>query len=228
MSLAAHQPVILSHNSTTFLNREMDRQTSPKARRGPRLGLFIKRTISEDCTGGSEAERPSKFHCLRKEVRRHQLQPARLGQLDAHRSTRGLVSQEQKHLDDTSGTLPNATPPPSDQERSTERDKQTRSDTSSIHDPNRALNPEQLKEMDGMPFPPTTFANDSPGHSRPLFKCKYKGCRSSISFLTEAALIRHLKNIHISPAAYPCLENHCERVFGRKDHLKQHIRRRHP
>jgi hypothetical protein len=138
VSLALHQPVIPSDNSTTFINREMDRQTFPKARRGPRLGLCIKRTISEDCTGGSEAERPSKFHCLRKEGRRHQLQPARPGRLDAHRSTGRLVSQEQKHLDDTSGTLPNATPP-SDQEPSTERGKQARSDTFSIHDPNRAL-----------------------------------------------------------------------------------------
>jgi hypothetical protein len=60
-----------------------------------------------------------------------------------------------------------------------------------------------------------------------VFKCQWKGCLSLNDFRREADLLRHLKTIHISPAGYPCLLGNCNKVFGRKDHLQQHQRRRH-
>lgn len=61
--------------------------------------------------------------------------------------------------------------------------------------------------------------------SPPTFECKWRGCRSATRFSSEGDLVRHLKSIHISPEAYPCRE--CGKSFGRKDHLRDHQRRRH-
>ncbi|RAH55458.1 hypothetical protein BO85DRAFT_401386 [Aspergillus piperis CBS 112811] len=65
----------------------------------------------------------------------------------------------------------------------------------------------------------------SNAHSPPIFECKWRGCSSSTRFSTEGDLVRHLKSIHISPDAYSCLV--CGQSFGRKDHLRDHQRRRH-
>ncbi|PYH66339.1 C2H2-type zinc finger protein [Aspergillus vadensis CBS 113365] len=62
-------------------------------------------------------------------------------------------------------------------------------------------------------------------HSPPIFECKWRGCSSSTRFSTEGDLVRHLKSIHISPDAYSC--SVCGKSFGRKDHLRDHQRRRH-
>ncbi|KAL5042382.1 hypothetical protein BDW71DRAFT_211229 [Aspergillus fruticulosus] len=59
------------------------------------------------------------------------------------------------------------------------------------------------------------------------FQCKWQGCDSSHRFKRENDLIRHIRTIHISPDAWPCLMNNCGMAFGRKDHLIQHNKRRH-
>ncbi|GJP92146.1 alpha/beta hydrolase family protein [Aspergillus niger] len=64
-------------------------------------------------------------------------------------------------------------------------------------------------------------ASESP----PAFECKWRGCSSSTRFSTEGDLVRHLKSIHISPDAYSC--SVCGKTFGRRDHLRDHQRRRH-
>ncbi|KAL2841152.1 hypothetical protein BJY01DRAFT_14478 [Aspergillus pseudoustus] len=42
-----------------------------KAPDAPKQSLLVKRTISEDCTGVPDTNRPHKYHCLRKEAQRH-------------------------------------------------------------------------------------------------------------------------------------------------------------
>ncbi|KAL4928146.1 uncharacterized protein BDV17DRAFT_264895 [Aspergillus undulatus] len=68
----------------------------------------------------------------------------------------------------------------------------------------------------------------TPNSNTPLFRCRWEGCQSSTLFRRETDLLRHIKTIHISPEAYPCPEANCDRVFGRKDHVAQHMKRRHP
>ncbi|KAJ0419579.1 hypothetical protein BJY00DRAFT_154381 [Aspergillus carlsbadensis] len=60
-----------------------------------------------------------------------------------------------------------------------------------------------------------------------VFRCKWAGCRSSRQFRREGDLVRHLRTIHISPAAFVCPYTECEKSFGRRDHLSEHVRRRH-
>ncbi|GKZ95336.1 hypothetical protein AnigIFM59636_009075 [Aspergillus niger] len=62
-------------------------------------------------------------------------------------------------------------------------------------------------------------------HSPPTFECNWLGCSSSTRFSTVGDLVRHLKSIHISPDAYSCPV--CGKTSGRKDHLRDHRRRRH-
>jgi hypothetical protein len=64
-------------------------------------------------------------------------------------------------------------------------------------------------------------------HHPTSFQCKWQGCRSSRHFRREADLIRHIRTIHISPYAHPCYVEGCDRSFGRKDHLQEHLRRCH-
>ncbi|KAL2843453.1 hypothetical protein BJX68DRAFT_243998 [Aspergillus pseudodeflectus] len=56
------------------------------------------------------------------------------------------------------------------------------------------------------------------------FKCKWEGCRSSTVFRRIGDLTRHIRTIHILPTAYQCPANHCGKAFGRKDHLKEHMK----
>ncbi|KAL3440149.1 hypothetical protein BJX65DRAFT_291024 [Aspergillus insuetus] len=62
-------------------------------------------------------------------------------------------------------------------------------------------------------------------HAETNFQCKWAGCRSSRNFRREGDLIRHLRTIHISPTAFVCPD--CQRSFGRRDHLNEHVKRRH-
>ncbi|KAL2813341.1 hypothetical protein BDW59DRAFT_167524 [Aspergillus cavernicola] len=64
-------------------------------------------------------------------------------------------------------------------------------------------------------------------HIAPSFQCKWEGCTSISHFARAIDLIRHIKTIHISPKAYPCLVKNCGKAFGRRDHLQEHTRRRH-
>jgi hypothetical protein len=65
----------------------------------------------------------------------------------------------------------------------------------------------------------------SPARRSPAsFKCKWEGCRSSTVFRRVGDLTRHLRTIHILPTAYQCPANHCSKAFGRKDHLKEHMK----
>ncbi|KAL3489580.1 hypothetical protein BJX62DRAFT_208794 [Aspergillus germanicus] len=65
----------------------------------------------------------------------------------------------------------------------------------------------------------------SPAHHSPTsFRCKWEGCRSPTVFRRVGDLIRHLRTIHILPTAYQCPVKNCGKAFGRKDHLKEHIK----
>lgn len=63
--------------------------------------------------------------------------------------------------------------------------------------------------------------------SSPSFRCKWEGCTSTRHFSRVGDLIRHIKSIHITPKAYPCRVQNCEKAFGRADHLQEHTRHRH-
>ncbi|KAL4789162.1 hypothetical protein BDV19DRAFT_395302 [Aspergillus venezuelensis] len=67
----------------------------------------------------------------------------------------------------------------------------------------------------------------SSSHGAPIYRCRWEGCTSATLFRREADLMRHLKTIHVSPQAYHCPVFNCDRVFGRKDHVNQHVNRRH-
>ncbi|KAL4893327.1 hypothetical protein BDV59DRAFT_193173 [Aspergillus ambiguus] len=62
-------------------------------------------------------------------------------------------------------------------------------------------------------------------HRPPVFECKWQGCPSSTRFSSKGDLVRHIKSIHVAPDAYSC--QNCGKFFGRKDHLRDHQRRRH-
>ncbi|KAL2816435.1 hypothetical protein BDW59DRAFT_153235 [Aspergillus cavernicola] len=65
-------------------------------------------------------------------------------------------------------------------------------------------------------------------HDAPGFPCKWQDCRSTTCFRREVDLMRHVKSVHVAPKAYCCLEPNCGKAFGRKDHLQNHKRNRHP
>ncbi|KAL2785401.1 hypothetical protein BJX66DRAFT_314911 [Aspergillus keveii] len=66
-----------------------------------------------------------------------------------------------------------------------------------------------------------------PSQSRSAFRCQWAGCRSFRQFHRVGDLIRHLRTIHISPAAFVCPHCECGKSFGRRDHLTEHVKRRH-
>ncbi|KAJ5214218.1 hypothetical protein N7449_001387 [Penicillium cf. viridicatum] len=69
----------------------------------------------------------------------------------------------------------------------------------------------------------------SPPHSTdgPEFQCKWEGCAYRGTFKRESSLIRHVRNIHVSPLAHPCLVQGCDKAFNRADNLVQHTRNNH-
>ncbi|KAJ0416463.1 hypothetical protein BJY00DRAFT_291582 [Aspergillus carlsbadensis] len=66
-------------------------RVSKKAPDAPKQSFPVKRTISEDCTGSSDTNRPHKYHCLQKEAQRHGL--AQLDHL-IRRAGRSLRSRD--------------------------------------------------------------------------------------------------------------------------------------
>ncbi|CEL08206.1 hypothetical protein ASPCAL11357 [Aspergillus calidoustus] len=61
----------------------------------------------------------------------------------------------------------------------------------------------------------------------PSLQCRWQDCTSSATFRREADLLRLVKTVHVSRDAYRCPESHCDRTFGRRDHLRAHRRNRH-
>lgn len=43
----------------------------------------------------------------------------------------------------------------------------------------------------------------------------------------KSLLIRHLKNVHVSPGAHPCCVPGCDKVCNRADNLAQHMKNVH-
>ncbi|CEL08202.1 hypothetical protein ASPCAL11353 [Aspergillus calidoustus] len=74
---------------------------------------------------------------------------------------------------------------------------------------------------------PSIFRAPAPLQIPDSFRCKWAGCRSSRQFHRVGDLIRHLRTIHISPTAFTCPETDCGKSFGRRDHLSEHVKRRH-
>ncbi|KAL4883982.1 hypothetical protein BJY04DRAFT_183708 [Aspergillus karnatakaensis] len=62
----------------------------------------------------------------------------------------------------------------------------------------------------------------------PQFQCKWEGCTRTHYFRRETDLWRHIRTIHVAPGAFRCVVGNCGKVFGRKDHFQQHVKRRHP
>ncbi|RAK97360.1 uncharacterized protein BO80DRAFT_194329 [Aspergillus ibericus CBS 121593] len=57
--------------------------------------------------------------------------------------------------------------------------------------------------------------------------CGWNGCTYIRPFNRPADLLRHIKNIHVSPQSYPCWVPGCHRIFNRKDNLVEHLCRFH-
>ncbi|KAL4746649.1 hypothetical protein BDW72DRAFT_184536 [Aspergillus terricola var. indicus] len=72
--------------------------------------------------------------------------------------------------------------------------------------------------------PPAQSQAESSTQAAPVSQCKWIGCRSSTPFIREADLIRHLRSVHIAPNAFFCDQHNCGKRFGRKDHLKAHLK----
>ena len=58
-------------------------------------------------------------------------------------------------------------------------------------------------------------------------QCKWEGCRYPGGFQRVYELIRHIRNLHIMPLAYPCPVPDCDKICNREDNLLQHMRTRH-
>ncbi|PLB50166.1 hypothetical protein P170DRAFT_435355 [Aspergillus steynii IBT 23096] len=59
-----------------------------------------------------------------------------------------------------------------------------------------------------------------------FFICKWEGCTHKRNhFRREIDLMRHVKNIHVSPRSYRC--DVCNMLFNRRDNLEAHTRRVH-
>ncbi|KAL3482131.1 hypothetical protein BJX99DRAFT_252846 [Aspergillus californicus] len=58
------------------------------------------------------------------------------------------------------------------------------------------------------------------------YPCPWDGCKSRTEFRRIIDLRRHGDTIHISPSKYPCPVGDCNMAFGRRDHLRDHQRRR--
>ncbi|RDW68828.1 uncharacterized protein DSM5745_08588 [Aspergillus mulundensis] len=86
---------------------------------------------------------------------------------------------------------------------------------------------EEQPSRDSIQKLPRQSPSPSPIYTRRVFRCKWQGCDGSHYFKREGDLVRHLRTIHISPGSYPCHAEGCTKVFGRRDHLCQHTKRRH-
>ncbi|PYI09415.1 hypothetical protein BO78DRAFT_415692 [Aspergillus sclerotiicarbonarius CBS 121057] len=64
-------------------------------------------------------------------------------------------------------------------------------------------------------------------HPQAPLQCGWAGCTNSKSFNRPADLLRHVRNLHVTPNAYVCRVNNCGRAFNRKDNLMEHIARVH-
>ncbi|KAL3458803.1 hypothetical protein BJX64DRAFT_265939 [Aspergillus heterothallicus] len=67
----------------------------------------------------------------------------------------------------------------------------------------QALHPSQLSQYTLLEPTPT-----------PSFHCRWEGCQSQTAFKRLPDIIRHLKEIHLAPAAYPCPVEGCSRTFN--------------
>lgn len=67
--------------------------------------------------------------------------------------------------------------------------------------------------------------SDNTGNDK--LRCKWEGCRYKGTFERETSLIRHIRKLHISPLAHPCLVPGCSKAFNRADNLTQHTRNTH-
>ncbi|PWY69658.1 hypothetical protein BO94DRAFT_628485 [Aspergillus sclerotioniger CBS 115572] len=57
--------------------------------------------------------------------------------------------------------------------------------------------------------------------------CEWNGCTYAHPFNRAADLIRHVRNIHVSPDSFPCWVPGCDRSFNRSDNLMEHLSRVH-
>ncbi|PLB40096.1 uncharacterized protein BDW47DRAFT_102238 [Aspergillus candidus] len=66
----------------------------------------------------------------------------------------------------------------------------------------------------------------NPRRTTPL-QCKWEDCHYLGRFQRVSELIRHIRNLHITPLAYPCPVPDCDKTCNREDNLLQHMRTRH-
>ncbi|KAJ5934215.1 hypothetical protein N7466_003762 [Penicillium verhagenii] len=62
--------------------------------------------------------------------------------------------------------------------------------------------------------------------STTTFICKWDNCRKP-SFQSKGSLMRHIDTQHVAPRSFKCSEESCNRFFGRKDNMEEHVRRVH-
>ncbi|CAG8920061.1 unnamed protein product [Penicillium salamii] len=84
----------------------------------------------------------------------------------------------------------------------------------------RGRNNTRTKKSQTSGSPPDNTGNDK-------LRCKWEGCGYKGTFERETSLIRHIRKLHISPLAHPCLVPGCSKTFNRADNLTQHTRNTH-
>ncbi|PLN84025.1 hypothetical protein BDW42DRAFT_199783 [Aspergillus taichungensis] len=68
--------------------------------------------------------------------------------------------------------------------------------------------------------------NNRAAKTTPL-QCKWEDCRYLGGFQRVSELIRHIRNLHITPLSWPCPVPDCDKICNREDNLLQHMRTRH-
>ncbi|KAL4879724.1 hypothetical protein BJY04DRAFT_219810 [Aspergillus karnatakaensis] len=100
-----------------------------------------------------------------------------------------------------------------------------------VHDVSTPSSTDSTEDLDmiGTEFEPSDSADDSsePHKQDQLFVCEWKGCTKKGQFTRLTDLMRHIRTVHVFPHRFGCPAEGCDRRFGRKDHCKAHIKRRH-
>lgn len=207
--------------------------TLTNAYRAPSLtpvpSILAKRTISEDCTQGPEAERPRKYHCLQKEAERratprleHLKKPAvglLTGRSPARPSTRSpkpLKSVSILGTTDPGPPLPPLPPP-----RIPDLKQGYEVDWGWVH---------PYYTSESAPIDPSPgLLSDGPRKMKDRYKCRLCPLERRGVFENKGVLRRHIRDLHYPEFFYSC--GICDppntKKFRRMDQFREHMRIRH-
>ncbi|KAJ0424703.1 hypothetical protein BJY00DRAFT_276195 [Aspergillus carlsbadensis] len=60
------------------------------------------------------------------------------------------------------------------------------------------------------------------------YHCRWERCQNSTGFKRVSDIIRHIKEVHLAPDAYPCRVHGCGKTFNRAERLRHHERTHQP